>query len=159
MPYLKAAEVERLTLPSDPEYWVELKCTATYADRKAAQTAMLEMAPVDVANLTPDEARLVTNVDQASGRGVLTRVQVAAYDATLLLRLLVRWNLTDENGQELPITQDSINRLAGEDGEFLEIEARKRLRGRTQEQEGPFDTRSLPPSTGSRSSTRRPVRH
>lgn len=117
MGYLQPVETDTLPLPSDPEFTVTMKRVATYGDQLEAQTAMLQ-------------------VDGA--RGTISKMEWAAYIRALTARLIVSWNLTDENGAPLPITTGSIDRLHQEDGEFLSLEAQKRLKIRKPEEDRPF---------------------
>jgi hypothetical protein len=116
--YLKPVETDVVTLPSSPEYTVRMKRKASYGDQLEAQTAMLQ-------------------VDQSLG-GMVTKMEWAAYIRALTVRLIVDWNLSDENGGPLPISASSIDRLNQEDGEFLATEAQTRLRLREKAEEIPF---------------------
>ena len=78
-------------------------------------------------------------VDPASGQGVLTESESQAYFSTLLERMIVEWNLDDEQGRILPITRETLDELEAEDGDFLVKEAQARLKGRPPAEEGPFE--------------------
>jgi hypothetical protein len=119
--YLQPVETDVVTLPSSTEidkYTVRMKRRASYGDQLEAQTAMLQ-------------------VDQTMS-GMVTKMEYAAYIRALTARLIIDWNLSDENGGPLPITPANIDRLRQEDGEFLAAEAQKRLRLREQADEAPF---------------------
>jgi hypothetical protein len=133
--YLKAHGSERLTLPSDPEFWVEMKLKGTYGDKLAAQQAI--MKGVDI-------VAVANAVESGNGTGAVTEVESAAFFQVVLLRLITAWNLTDLDGQELPITGETIGLLDDEDGEFLQREARKRLAGRPKAAAVPLGKRSQP---------------
>jgi hypothetical protein len=139
--YLKsnAQETDQLTLPSDSDYYVVMKRRAAYGDQLAAQAAVVQ---VDTDNL---------------GGGLNTQASVdsGAYVRVLLTRLIVDWNLTDENEQPLPRTLENIERLDPEDGAFLADEANKRVGSRSKEQQVPFKNGSGPPSTVIPSATRK----
>src|SRR5262245_55267459 len=122
MPYLKASEVDRLTLPSDPDYWVEMKRTASYGDKLAAQEAMLRVSHVDLDAVPGEKVHLVQGGSEA-GRGVLTETETGAYFRTLLVRLITAWNLTDGGDRPLPVDEASVELLDSADGEFLQAAA------------------------------------
>ena len=123
--YLQPIETDILNLPSNQEFTVRMKRVASYGDQLAAQSAMLQ-------------------VDQGV-TGTITKMEWAAYVKALTVRLIVEWNLSDENGGPLPISAASLDRLRSEDGDYLAAEAQKRLKIRKPEQELPFVT----PSTNS----------
>ena len=125
MSYLKAGGVERLQLPSDPQYWVEMKLRASYGDKLAAQQSMF--SSVDLAAAAA-----------ANGGGMPTALETAGYFRCILARLITKWNLTDHEDQPLPITEETIGWLEDEDGEFLQQAARSRLAGRPKAAELPF---------------------
>jgi len=116
--YLQPSETDLLTLPSSPEFTVRMKRKATYGDQLEAQSAMLK-------------------VDQTIA-GTVTRAEWAAYIRTLAARLITEWNLSDELGGPLPITPENIDRLNPQDGEFLAMEANKRLNVRSESDERNF---------------------
>ena len=121
MPYLKPAETDTVTLPSDPAYTVVLKRRATFGDQRAAQAAMVS---IDVNK--PSEAK----------------ADVSPFISTLLQRLIVSWNVDGEDGQLLPINAATIDLLDPIDGQFLAAEAAKRSALRTPERERDFATPS-----------------
>jgi hypothetical protein len=153
MPYIKQAGTDRLTLPSAPDYYVLMKSKATYADKLASQKAMMQVSQVDLATLDPAKAHLV-EADMESGRGVLTEIEIDAFFKTLLERLIVSWNIDGEDGEVLPITQETIGQLDPDDGDFLTAAARKRLGGRPSAADRPFVMPSPPPSLVTKSSSR-----
>ena len=118
MSYIQPIETDTLALPSDPAYTVTLKRRASFGDQRRAQAAMLK-------------------IDTATGG--IGEAEWSAYVSSLLTSLIVAWNLTDENDQPLPITAENIDRLAGEDGQFLATEASKRAALRGAAQERPFE--------------------
>lgn len=121
MPYLKAAEVDELTLPSNPTYIVKMKRRASFGDQRAAQSAMLKI----------------------NGQtGQVSDPEWAAYVGALLPRLIVEWNLTDENDNPLIVSPSSIDLLDPEDGQFLTIEATKRTGRGGSSSSGPFAMQS-----------------
>jgi hypothetical protein len=152
MGYFKSAsqETDRLLLPSDPDghYYVVMKRRASFGDDLAAKAAVV--AGDDIA---------AQALAQANGRnGIVNqspKVDTAAYVRTLMLRLIVDWNLDDEEGQKLPITAENIDRLDPADGDFLGTEANKRAKGRAAEQQGPSKADSGRLSTATQSKTRK----
>lgn len=137
MAYLKAGTVTRVTLPSNSEYWVELKSKLSYGDALAAQKALLNIEAVE--QLDTEE------------RDMVTKLESDTYFTTLLLRAIVRWNLDDEDGSTWEITAENIARLENEDGQELIRHARELMRRRPRAQEIPFDRRSRQPSQDARS--------
>ena len=138
MTYFKASGVERLTLPSDSDYWVEMKNKLSYGDRLAAQEAMIKVS-ASPNGLDSEEQQVVTELETGT------------YFTTLLCRSIVRWNIDDEDGRVLDVTEEAIARLDDEDGEFLLAQARKRLKTRPKAAELPFGQRSPQRSQDSRS--------
>jgi hypothetical protein len=119
LPYLKAAQVDTLTLPSDPAYTVQMKSRASYGDVESARSAMLKITPTATGTNTPT-------------------MEWKAYIVPLTLSLIVDWNLTDENEVQLPITALSLGKLDPVDGDFLSSEAQKRSELRPEVREIPF---------------------
>ena len=116
--YLQPVETDTFPLPSSPEFHVTMKRRASYGDQLDAQSAML-------------------HVDQGFG-GTVTKMEWAAYIRALTVKLIVSWDLSDENGAPLPITAGSLDRLNQEDGEFLALEAQKRLKLRQPDSQSNF---------------------
>jgi hypothetical protein len=147
MPYLgNVSETDRLEIPGHPDCWVEMKVHPSYADGNAAQDAMLRVTQGQKAKLQASQRGIVQDDPSGNGRGVLTTYETAAYFGTLLLRLIVGWNLTDAEGRPLPITLQAIAELPSVVGRFLQSEAERRLKGRPAEDDGPFETASSPSS-------------
>lgn len=134
MSYLKQAETDQLTLPSDPAYWVKLKTKATYGDILAAQSAMLQ----------------ITQGSNGSSGQITTEMEWAAYMRILSLRMITEWNLTDAQNQVLPLSEASLDLLDPEDGNFLATEVQKRSGRREPAQQIPFVKRSARRSTATR---------
>jgi hypothetical protein len=149
MAYLKTQGVDRLTLPSDPEYWVELKAKATYGDTIAAYRAMFNTNIVDLRNVPEDKIAKV-QANPGDTTGIITESELDTYYKILISRLIVNWNLTDENERPLPINPETIELLDPEDGSFLQKEAQKRIQGRSAEAEGPLGKPSPVRSKGSK---------
>lgn len=121
MGYQKPNEVDELSLPSDPSFVVKMKRRASFGDQRAAQSAMIKV----------------------NGQtGQVSDVEWTAYVGALLPRLIVSWNVTDENDQLLPINAATIDNLDAEDGTFLTNEAVKRTGQGGVAQSGPFETPS-----------------
>lgn len=118
--YLQPVETDQLTLPSSAEFHVVMKRRASYGDQLAAQTAMIQV-----------DSPVAGAVPQA-------RMDWAAYMRALTVRLIISWDLSDENGHPLPVTAANIDHLTKEDGEFLAAEAQIRLGLRKQEDERDF---------------------
>ncbi|SRR5260221_10968479 len=125
MSYLKALEVDVLTLPSDPTYSVRMKRAASYGDIEGARSAMLHVT------------------SSTSVAGIVSTMEWLAYVQTLTLNLIVDWNLTDENDRPLEVTRANLDRLDAKDGDFLALEAQKRSQPRPEVQEIPFEKASI----------------
>lgn len=158
MPYVKSAETDTLTLPSDPHYHVEMKKRPTYGDKLAMQKAMMQMQPVDLATVDASQAPYV-EADEETGKGMLTKVELDSYLKSLLERLIVSWNLDAPNGEVMPITAETIELLEPEDGDFLMAEAQRRLRPRSVVIERPFGGHSARPSSDTKLRIAKPPRH
>jgi len=148
MGYLKTPGSDQLTLPSDPAYWVRMKQRASWGDSSAAQSAMVKLAPTQGG----------TNGNGAAPMEVLNEVELKAYLHTLVVRLVVDWNLTDDQDRPLPISLETVGQLNPEDGDFLALEAQKRLGGRPAAQQVPFENPSGQHSTGMQSLPRKSSR-
>jgi hypothetical protein len=138
MPYVRNTGHQRLKLPSDPEYWVEMKDQAREGDAEAAQAAMMEV--------TVDLVEAARSVADGNGNGVASmkpsKVEMGAYNKTLALRLITAWNLTDERDEPLPIDLEGWDWIDPEDAKFLKEEAQKRLRRRPPAEQRPFENPS-----------------
>lgn len=118
MGYIKAVEADILVLPSDPQYVVRMKKWASYGDVEGARAAMLKLA----AGQDPASAEL----------------KWQAYIQTLVVSLIVDWNLTDEAEHPLPVTVETLALLDPIDGDLLAKEAQRRTGVRSQTEEIPF---------------------
>lgn len=90
MSYFSQPKVERLTLPSNPEYWVDIKMKLTYGESK--------------------------KFIQASTDGSLD-AEVAA--DVFLQQVITEWNLDGEDGQVLPITPENLAMLDAKDAFYI----------------------------------------
>ena len=93
-----------LSLFNEPErinvakgFWIDIKKSLTAEDYEAAQRALLGKMVMNGANLTAEPDTIL-------------------YQHELVFRSIIDWNLTDENGELLPLTpaqakHDSIRRL------------------------------------------------
>ena len=160
MPYRRGSEPERLPLPSNPEYWVDMKRRPTRGDRMAAQDALISVVNIDTRGLTAEEMRRIERDpdDQDTTRGLLTDYRYKAYLDTWLLRLISAWNIDRSildpayEGEEIaPITQAAIDALDDEDGQFLLHHARKRMKANRPDPTSNGQSRGS--STGMRSDT------
>ena len=160
MGYLKKLETDRLTLPSNPEYWVLMKRRAAWGDSSAAQSALVHASLSEVAKAQQQSQANGSGIDpelQAKMVGdVISEVETDAYMQMLVCRLIVEWNLTDEEDRPLPITPQTVALIDPEDGEYLALEAQKRRGGRPAAQQRPFEKPSGQRSTATRSTTPKP---
>jgi hypothetical protein len=122
-----------------------MKRRVSYGDKTAAQEAMLKISNLDASKLH-GRRREQAMIDPQTGRAMITEFETMAYMLTLLQRLIVAWNYTDELGQPLPINRANLELLDADDGEFLQTEARARMGGRPVDQQGPTSTPSSPSS-------------
>jgi hypothetical protein len=74
---------ERIIVAKD--YWIDIKTSLTAEDYEAAQRALLG------------------KVSMSNG-GMSAEPDTIAYQHELVFRSIVDWNLTDENGEPLPLT-------------------------------------------------------
>ena len=86
MGYFKEQKVERIALPTNPEYWVDVVDDLKYGDIK-------KWMNVD----TTGKPEFTTTGDR------------------FLISVIKAWNLDDEQGNILPITLESINQLEQDD--------------------------------------------
>lgn len=92
MPYIKPIKVVRRPLPSDPEYWVDMKDHIVYGELKR-----------------------VTRDAVAIARDGSTQVDSATATDNMLLAYIVDWNLDDEHGKKLPLTAASLEQMDSND--------------------------------------------
>jgi hypothetical protein len=87
---------EKLTLPSNPAYWVELRKCLSRAQLQQAE-AVLSQATVDL-----------------HGNGTV-KPDIIAYRNMMMTFSIASWNLDDEAGNILPVTAGTVGLLAGPD--------------------------------------------
>lgn len=144
MPYFVAPETDQLTLPSNSEYWVKIKRKAEYLDGEMATSSMIKFSQANV----PSNGHKPTAEEVANS--VLSEAEISGYNCTLIARMVVEWNLTDEKGAVVPINPISVGHMAPEDGEFLAEEASKRRGGRTEQEQRNFQKQSGRRSTATK---------
>ena len=110
MGYVKPQQVDTLTLPSDPSYFVKMKARFDWGDRGKITDALVKF---DLGGAAPGAANL-------------SAVEISTGNRAMVLALITEWNLTGEDEKPLPLTLDSIGLLDPEDGDFLLKEALKR---------------------------------
>ena len=103
MAYKKHA-LRRYELPSDPAYWVELR-RLSLLDVQAINRDYLGGIRVAVGGSTPDVA--VRDMDGSAATMAILRAAVR------------NWNLDDESGAALPVTDAALMDLEPEDLEFI----------------------------------------
>lgn len=128
MSYLKTIPIDTLTLPSNPEFHVRMRTRGTYGAQRAASSAMFQIE---------------STAGTSGAAKTVSKAEYGAYVGSLILSLLVDWDLTDENEAALPLTIENIDKLDPEDGKFLGDEATKRMSLRAGVAEENFKT---PPS-------------
>jgi hypothetical protein len=111
MGYVKASTTTRYTLPSDSNYYVELKDRIFYGDLKAASRSAIKIGP-----------------------GGKPEVDNEAMTDNLMLAYIAGWSIDDDAGNVLPLTPASLNSLVDEDANFLsEIIGNKRATQETEQ--------------------------
>lgn len=88
MSYFEEKNLKRLTLPSDPDAWVDIRTKLRWQDAKA------------LAALTDDEGN-VANEIEASDK--------------MVLAVVAAWSLAEADGTPAPIDLDHINKLLNDD--------------------------------------------
>ena len=94
---------ERITLPSNPDYWVEIRKRLTHADQMACNEAINEF----LAEMAGQEVSI---------RG---KLHITADEPILLSRMIVAWNLDDESGKVLPINTETVKELSITDSDAI----------------------------------------
>lgn len=130
--YRPTSRTAELSLPSDPSCTFTIK-SPTYGDYSEAVKATYRVVPDRAAAPVDWYAQFVE-------------------EAALLL--VSGWNLTDESGETLPITAETLHQLDRKDGDFLVSTAGTWMEGRASEEEAPFENGSGPSSKASRKSSR-----
>lgn len=116
MPYKKPVVPEKLTLPSDPAYWVRWKPALTYGELKTVTFAAARPAGPST---TP------SSIEEDFDRGAVSDGMLCAH--------ILEWNLDDEQGNILPINAESLSILDEVDANFLSGKMAERLQGREEE--------------------------
>jgi hypothetical protein len=105
---------DTLTLPSNADFNVTVKRRIKGGDHSDAMRLALE----------------------AADSSIPSRMQT--FGRSLLGVAIISWNLTDENEQPVPVSDQAIGELERVDYEFLSAEVGKRAALRTEEAEAPF---------------------
>lgn len=98
MPYLKKRAAEKVSLPTDPDYYVLWRTNVTYGEIKAVAKGLPQTKPDDAES---------------------QQERSAAIADRMLLLYIEDWNLDDEAGKKLPVTAESLNQMDGDDIAFL----------------------------------------
>lgn len=139
MAYIKKSEGERLSLPSDSNYYVVLKSRRTWQDEGLLQEVMLDrqaVKQVQQAAIRANAAGHELEMDAEDEANLLSDDLITRGKRALVYSWLASWNVDDENGAPLPLTLENVGLLVPEDGEFIANEIAKRSRGGVPE--GPF---------------------
>lgn len=96
----KTTNTERVTLVSDPGYWVDILTELDRGGLKQAEAKLVK------ANVQPDgEGGTSASIDP----------DVAEYRNLMVLYSIVDWNLDDHMGNKLKITPENVDLLKGRD--------------------------------------------
>lgn len=95
-------EIKRIDL--DDGFWVEVKTHLSHGETKAAKRALMK------AHLTVVDDKSETSAE----------IDMVEYQQAKAFAAIIAWNLTDENGVELPLAPDdaklaSLDRMEDED--------------------------------------------
>lgn len=94
MGYFQEQQLKKLTLKSNPDYWVEIITDLKYGDLKSFASVSQE-----------------GSVDFAASADVFLQTVIKA------------WNLDDDSGTILPVTPENINRISQSDALLILNEA------------------------------------
>lgn len=82
----------------------------------------------------------ITRVEVSPGKFDTDPMAVAKYIASRTFMMIHDWTVTDESGRRVPVSMEALGALDPEDGEFLEVEARRRYEGAPKDR--PLDSNS-----------------
>lgn len=98
MPYVKTIKSEKITLPSDPHYFIMWRPKARYGEMKQATS------------------KAVTVDTRGNGEADFNPT---AYTEYAVLAHIESWNLDDAEGKPLPLEAESLNMLEEDDMNLL----------------------------------------
>jgi hypothetical protein len=145
LPYYEVSvATDPLPLPSNPECIVHMKRKGDYGAELDVQDALVK---INANQMDAIQAAQQKNGHRKNGMSAealktlgLSKIELAESKRVMTVSLIVSWNLEDENGQPRPITVETLNKLAPEDGHFLTEEAMKRMpTHQTEEERRPFE--------------------
>ena len=97
MPYVKTIKAEKITLASDPHYFVLWRSKARYGQMKQATAKAVSL----------------------DARSQSADFDATAYTDYAVLAHIESWNLDDEKGELLPVDIESLNLLDEDDMNLL----------------------------------------
>lgn len=153
MAYVRAG-VTRHNLPSNPEFWVELRNHKRSGDRRAANEASTVRYLANLNEISPEDWHHVVDRTDDGEKGLVVKRSIDEYNRVLLTQRIAAWNLTNEDEQLLEITPETVDVLEPEDFDFLFEKLDAEVRPK--EQEGPFAEPSNPSSEESPTDTQTP---
>jgi hypothetical protein len=113
------AGTEKITLPSNPTYWVELRKCLSRAQLQQAE-GLLSQATVDM-----------------NGNGTV-KPDIIAYRNSMVAFSIASWNLDDEAGNILPIVAATVGLLAGPDFDAVYTRVDQLNKGMTEQEQARF---------------------
>ena len=127
MSYLANGHTDTLPVPGDEDgATVTFRASATWDDERRLARRVQEL----------------TGITDDGERGY-------AFRAERTLLMVESWTLTDAQGDLLPLTAATLSTgLHRRVAAWIDEEAERRFEGRSEGEEGPFDSRSQPPSMG-----------
>jgi hypothetical protein len=94
--------VKRVTLPSDPNAWIELKCELSVSEQKKMEGALV-----------------TTGQQSADGTTPAFGVDAWAYYLARLSAYVVAWNFTDPDDRPVPVSVGTLSALRTEIAEEM----------------------------------------
>lgn len=119
----KYAGTEKLTLVTDPGYWVELRKCLSRAQLAEAE-GVLSQATIDM-----------------EGKGTV-KPNIMLYRNMMTAYSIASWNLDDDNGNILPVNLATIGYLAGPDFDAVYKRVDELNKGMTEEEQARFPDQS-----------------
>ncbi len=115
MPVLKTQrETKKIILPNDKEAWVKVYVSQNYGDTKAIQKAALSKMKLAQGGSSDAEKEKAMEKSKNS-----IEADLSTLISVTLNRMILAWNFTDENKNDLPVTAENIDLLESVDAMFI----------------------------------------